>query len=263
MAGGPDETDRKATRDRIVLRESAVLREAAAGLALEAGEAREALAAVCHLLNLRQRYFGAAGEFFSVQDPDGMDVVDALDDALLAAVHEVLEAWLAAARPQVPAPVRLHLVERYQDLIENLPRDYPVAYMVLFVVRRAFELFEPLARQKDPEILAAFEAGFAEFLGEIARRYVRSRTTPVLRHHADLRRERSVVARLRCRCGKEEYRALREEAGPDDPGGVPSARVDLRCQACGHERTLRFTRPHAADGSGEWKMENGEWKIGN
>lgn len=232
--------------DRLVLRERAALRETVTAFAREVTEAREVLGAVCHLLNARQRYFGAAGEYFSVQDLDGMEVVDRLDEILLFGIGEVLNAWLESARPAVSAPVRRHLLERYHDLIENLPREYPVGYMVLFVIRRAFELFDPIARQRDPEILAGFESGFTEFLGELVRRYVRSRTTPVLRHYSDLQRERSVVARLRCRCGREKYAIERYEAAAGEPGSTVG-RMELRCGACGFERTLQFVQPHAAD----------------
>ena len=49
--------------------------------------ASSVLGAIAALLNLRQRYFGATGEHFSVHEYEGIQVIDQLDERLLRRVQ--------------------------------------------------------------------------------------------------------------------------------------------------------------------------------
>src|SRR5215831_19531477 len=72
-----------------------------------------ALAAVCVLMNQRSRYFGVTGEHFPVQDYEGILVIDALDEALLKALRDLLHGWVRRQKRTTPElPVLKSVTER-------------------------------------------------------------------------------------------------------------------------------------------------------
>ena len=56
------------------------------------------LAAVCNLLSLRQRDMAATGEHFSVQEYQGIQVIDALDERRLRCIRALLSGYVDRAR---------------------------------------------------------------------------------------------------------------------------------------------------------------------
>lgn len=204
-----------------------------------------ALTEACSLLTVRQRYMGAVGEHFSVQDLEGIIVVDALDEDLLRAVRQLLKAFIDRHKKIPPPKALALLVERLPVNLRDLPQ-YPTAYVILYVIRSAAEGFEKILEGDREFSEAELEHALAHFILGLADKFVQTRERPVQRHFSDVEREYSAVARLKCSCGEEKYKVtLQSLHVPDD--GLPYDQLDLQCGSCGRRRTITFDLPHFKD----------------
>lgn len=203
------------------------------------------LGAVCALLNQRARYFGATGEHFSVHEYDGIQVIDALDEKLLKALGAMLGAYLGRARKKPSSEALAFLEEKLSPGADKIPQ-YPVGYMIHYMLVRAFQLFEPLAQEGHGFEVGDLELAMAHHLSVVLGRYVETREKPVTRHFSDVAREYSVVMRLKCGCGAEKF-DVKLQALCQTSGGAPYDRLDLQCRDCGAQRSITFNLPHFKD----------------
>jgi len=203
------------------------------------------IAASCSVLNLRARYVGAAGEHFSVQEYEGIQVVDALDERLLRALKTILSAYAERARKK-PDSKALELLEtKLTPGAKELPQ-YPVGYVVHFMLYSAIQAFDPLAEDGHGFEVPALEIAMVHHLLSILERYVTTREKPVTRHFSDVAREYSVVMRLKCECGAEKF-DVKLQALCQSSAGEPYDRLDLQCKECGTKRSITFDLPHFKD----------------
>jgi len=203
------------------------------------------IAASCSVLNLRARYVGAAGEHFSVQEYEGIQVVDALDERLLRALKTILSAYAERARKK-PDSKALELLEtKLTPGAKELPQ-YPVGYVVHFMLYSAIQAFDPLAEDGHGFEVPALEIAMVHHLLSILERYVTTREKPVTRHFSDVAREYSVVMRLKCECGAEKF-DVKLQALCQSSAGEPYDRLDLQCKDCGTKRSITFDLPHFKD----------------
>src|SRR6185295_4771854 len=144
-----------------------------------------AIAASCSMLNLRARYVGAAGEHFSIQDYDGLQLVDALDERLLRSLKAILAAYAERARRKPDAKALELLVEKLTPGSKELPQ-YPVGYVVHYMLFSAIQAFDPLAEQGHGFEVPALEIAMVHHLLGILDKYVTTREKPVTRHFSDL-----------------------------------------------------------------------------
>ncbi|HZE99051.1 MAG TPA: hypothetical protein VE981_18745 [Planctomycetota bacterium] len=203
------------------------------------------LAASCSVLNLRSRYVGAAGEHFSVQEYEGIQVVDALDERLLRALRAVLSGYAERARKK-PDPKALELLAvKLTPGAKELPQ-YPVGYVVHFMLFTSIQAFDALAEEGHGFEVPALEIAMVHHLLGILDRYVTTREKPVTRHFSDVAREYSVVMRLKCSCGAEKF-DVKLQALCQSSAGEPYDRLDLQCKECGTKRSITFDLPHFKD----------------
>ncbi len=240
-----DPTEAPEQADKILERESAHIEARAAERRERLDSPADALKAVEEIYNLRRRYFGATGEHFGLLELDGIRLIDALDERLLRAIRDVLKSFVDARRRQIPDLKTLSsLAEKLAAGTRPMPQ-YPIAFMVLFVIRTHFDRFQEIASQR-PDDLPELEHAFAHHLLGVADRYVQSRERPVMRHFSDVAREYSVVTRLKCPCGEEKYE-VRTQSLCQRPDGSPYDKLDLQCRACGGRRSIAFDLPHFKD----------------
>ena len=205
----------------------------------------EAIAATEELFNLRRRYFGITGEHFGLLDLEGIRVIDELDERLLRGIRDVLKAFVEARPRDLPdLKVLGMLAERLTAGGRALPK-YPIAFMVLFLIRTQFEKFQEIAAAGSHD-LGELEHALVHHLLGVVDRYVQTRERPVLRHFSDVAREYSVVSRLKCACGEEKF-DVKMQSLCQRPDGSPYDRLDLQCRACGAQRTITFDLPHFQD----------------
>ena len=197
------------------------------------------------MLNLRARYVGATGEHFSVQDYDGLQVVDALDERLLRSLKALLTAYVERARRKPEAGAIDLLATKLLPGSKELPQ-YPVGYVVHYLLFSAIQAFDPLAEQGHGFEGPALEIAMVHHLHGILDRYVTTREKPVTRHFSDLAREYSVVMRLKCSCGAEKF-DVKLQALCQSSAGEPYDRLDLQCKTCGSKRSITFDLPHFKD----------------
>lgn len=230
---------------KIVDEEGQYIDALAESLLRRSATSREAIAAACELMNGRQRYFGKAGEYFSVQDVDGIDIVDTLDERLLSAIHSVISAIRKSGERDPGKEAMTLLADKLLLSAKQLP-PYPVAYMLLYVLREMLEKFESFADQQNLFPLEECEEGIVVHIDNIVGSYVRNRTTPVMRHFGDVAREYSVVNRLKCPCGEEKYEVTMQTLCLDKDGGHYD-RLDVTCGNCSRKKTFNFALPNFKD----------------
>ena len=207
--------------------------------------AQSVLGAVCGLLNHRQRYFGTTGEHFSVHEYEGIQVIDQLDERLLRRVRAMLQAYAERARKK-PDPKAIALLgEKLTPGAKEMPQ-YPVGYMVHYMMVAAFQAFDPLLEEGHGFETPALEIAMVQHLLAILDRYVQTREKPVMRHFSDVAREYSVVMRLKCLCGVEKF-DVKLQALCQTASGEPFDRLDLQCKQCGVQRSITFDLPHFKD----------------
>jgi len=230
---------------KLIDQHSRAIDAAAQEAARKLTSAASALGAACTLLNQRARYFGATGEHFSVHEYDGIHVIDALDERLLKAIGAMLGAYLERARRKPSPEATAFLEEKLAPGAKDIPQ-YPVGYMIHYMLVRAFQLFEPLPQEGSGLELGDLEVAMAHHLRSILQRYVETREKPVTRHFSDVAREYSVVMRLKCGCGAEKF-DVKLQALCQTSGGTPYDRLDLQCRDCGGQRSITFNLPHFKD----------------
>ncbi len=214
-------------------------------IAKKLSSAATVVAASCALLNLRSRYVGAAGEHFSVQEYEGIQVVDALDERLLRALKAMLAAYAERARKKPDAKAIDLLAAKLAPGAKEMPQ-YPVGYMVHYMLFTAIQAFEPLSEDGHGFELPALEIAMVHHLLAILEKYVTTREKPVTRHFSDVAREYSVVMRLKCSCGAEKF-DVKLQALCQSSAGEPYDRLDLQCKQCGTQRSITFDLPHFKD----------------
>ncbi|MBI4566495.1 MAG: hypothetical protein HY716_17590 [Planctomycetes bacterium] len=229
---------------RIIDSEAAHIRARVAESGRRLQSPAAALTAATEILNLRSRYFGVTGEHFGIQDFDGIRVIDALDERLLKGLHEILKKFVAAHRRSPDLRLLAMLTEKISPGFTDMPQ-YPVAYMVLYLLRTAFDRFQNLA-DAGAHDLAELEHAFVHHLLGLVDKFVQTRERPVWRHFSDVAREYSVVSRLKCSCGDEKFDVKRQSLC-QRKGAPPYDRLDLSCKACGAEKTILFDLPHFQD----------------
>ena len=203
------------------------------------------LSAVCNLLSQRARFFGATGEHFSVNEYDGIQVVDALDERQLRCIRGLLQGYVERARRK-PDPRTLEILgEKLSPGVREMP-DHPVGYMVHFMLVKSFQAFEPVVEERHGFEPIQLEIAMVHHLLSILDKYVQSREKPVVRHFSDVAREYSVVMRLKCGCGAEKFE-VRLQALCQTPAGEPFDRLDLQCRDCSAQRSITFDLPHFRD----------------
>lgn len=203
------------------------------------------IAASCAILNMRARYIGAAGEHFSVQEYEGIQVVDALDERLLRALKTVLSAYAERSRKK-PDPKALELLAaKLAPGSKELPQ-YPVGYVVHYMLFTSIQAFDGLAADGHGFDVPTLETAMVHHLLGILDRYVTTREKPVTRHFSDVAREYSVVMRLKCPCGAEKF-DVKLQALCQSSAGEPYDRLDLQCKDCGTKRSITFDLPHFKD----------------
>lgn len=205
--------------------------------------AEEILSGVCDLLSLRQRYMGSVGEHYSVQRLEGILIVDPLDEQLVREIRGVLKSFVVREDRPPPSKGLARIVDRMPVEFRSLP-TYPVAFSILYVLRRAVETYDVLRREGKSG--ADLDAAMAHYLLGVADRYVQTRDRAVQRHLSDVERETSVVGRLKCSCGEEKYRVTLQSLHTP-PEGVPYDHLDLQCDACGARSAVTFDLPHFRD----------------
>jgi hypothetical protein len=230
---------------KIIEQHSRVIDQAAEEAARKVTSAGSLLGGVCILLNLRARYFGATGEHFSVHQYDGIQVIDALDERLLKGLRVLLSGYVARARKKPKPNVQALLAEKISPGAKEMPQ-YPVGYMIHYMLVHAFQIFEPLTEAGHGFETTDLELAMGHHLLGILDKYVETREKPVMRHFSDVAREYSVVMRLKCDCGAEKY-DVKLQALCQTPGGDPYDRLDLQCKDCGAQRSITFDLPHFKD----------------
>jgi len=203
------------------------------------------LAAACGLLGHRQRYFGATGEHFSVQEYDGIQVIDALDERLLRNLRVLLHGYAERARKKVDSKAAEFLSQKLTPRAKEMPQ-YPVGYMIYFWMVTAIQGFDALLDQGSAFERPELETAMIHHLLGILDKYLVTREKPVTRHFSDVAREYSVVMRLKCSCGAEKFE-VKLQALCQTPAGEPYDRLDLQCKECGGQRSITFDLPHFKD----------------
>jgi hypothetical protein len=204
-----------------------------------------AIGAVCALLNQRSRYFGGIGEHFSVHEYDGILVVDDLDERLLRCARSMLASYVERARKKPEARALELMAEKLTPGAKEMPQ-YPVGYMVHYMLVSAVQAFEPVAGEGHGFELPQLEIALVHHLLAILDKYLQTREKPVTRHFSDVAREYSVVTRLKCECGAEKYE-VKLQALCHTPSGEPFDRLDLQCKDCQRQRSITFDLPHFKD----------------
>ena len=210
------------------------------------GTASSLLSSVCHLLNQRARYMGGLGEHFDVTEYDAIQVVDGLDERLLRSVRRLLAGHVKKRKRKPKAAAVEFLKKKLAAGVRDIPQ-YPVGYMIFYLLTAAFTAFEPVVQDRKSGFSAPeLENAMISHLLGLVEQYVQSRDKPVLRHFSDVAREYSVVMRLKCECGGERYE-VRLQALCQTPGGEPFDRLDLQCGECGAQRSITFDLPNFKD----------------
>lgn len=209
------------------------------------GSAQTLLGAAATVLSQRQKYFGAVGEHFSVQEYDGIQIIDRLDERLLRALRGLLRRWLDRTSRK-PDPKALEfLAQKLTPGGKELPQ-YPVAYVVYFLIVTSLQNFDALADQGGDFGRAELEVAMVQHLDGILERYLQTRDKPVTRHFSDVAREYTVVMRLKCSCGAEKLE-VKLQALCQTGNGEWFDRLDLQCGACSAQRAITFDLPHFKD----------------
>jgi hypothetical protein len=203
------------------------------------------LTAVCNLLSLRQRDMAATGEHFSVQEYQGIQVIDTLDECRLRSARALLSGYLERTRRKLDTRAQDLLAEKLSPGPRELP-PYPVGYMVHFLLVTTVQAFEPVVKAGHGFDAPVLELALLHRLLSILDKYVQTREKPVMRHFSDVAREYSVVMRLKCGCGAEKY-DVKLQALCQTSRGEPFDRLDLQCKDCGSQRSITFDLPHFKD----------------
>ncbi|HEU4338900.1 MAG TPA: hypothetical protein VFS19_02430 [Planctomycetota bacterium] len=240
-----DQVENQGQAEKILEREGKHIETRVAERRDKLASPADAIAATEDIFNLRRRYFGATGEHFGLLELEGIRLIDALDERLLRAIRDVLKAFVDARPRRIPDLKTLaSLAERLAAGQRPMPQ-YPIAFMVLHVIRTHFERFQELAAAR-PDELPELEHALVHHLLGVADRYVQTRERPVMRHFSDVAREYSVVSRLRCPCGEEKHE-VKTQSLCQRADGSPYDRLDLQCKACGAKRSIAFDLPHFKD----------------
>lgn len=203
------------------------------------------LTAACALLGQRQRYFASTGEHFSVQEYDGIQVIDPLDERMLRNVRGLLRGYLDRSGKEADPRALELLAKKLAPGAKELPQ-YPVGYMVHYMLVTAVQAFDPLADEGHGFERPVLEVALLHHALAILDKYLQTREKPVTRHFSDVAREYTVVTRLKCSCGAEKFE-VRLQVLCQTSAGEPFDRLDLHCKDCSDERSITFDLPHFKD----------------
>jgi len=227
---------------RILKEELAELEHIYNSIAEYTSTSTDAISGICSILNKRSRYFGIVGEHFSVQDFDGITVIDTLDECLVRYIHKIAMAHLESRTTSISESISIDIKTRMLPNATEMPR-YPAGYRILHVIREYIRLFDTQAHDKELNDVCG---AFINVISGIASAYIRTRDIVNVRHFSDVAREYDVVSRLKCKCGKEKFQVKLQKLVNSDLG-TPYDSLDLECRACGHQRSVTFDLPHLSD----------------
>jgi hypothetical protein len=230
---------------KLVEQHSRAIDQTADEAARKISSPSSAIGAVANLLNQRSRYFGGTGEHFSVHEWDGILIIDQLDERLLRCARAMLSSYVERARKKPEPPVMELLSEKLTPGAKDMPQ-YPVGYMVHYMLATTIQAFVPLSEQGHGFELPQLEIALVHHLLAILDKYLQTREKPVMRHFSDVAREYSVVTRLKCTCGAEKYE-VKLQALCQTPSGEPFDRLDLQCKDCSRQKSITFELPHFKD----------------
>jgi hypothetical protein len=228
----------------VISAQKAVLQSMAEQLTRECAGPQDYLGGARELLKYRGRFFSWVGERYPLTQPDGMGIIDALDEQLVRSINVLLSSRKAGEAP-VAEPGADDELAQVLKKIPELPQ-YPVGYMVLFVMTKIFEAVEATApTRRGAEFTPLCEAGLRE-LHRVSSAFLKTRETPLLRHFSDVSREYTVVARLSCTCGTPKH-LVESQALHTGDDGARFDRLEVKCDACGKRRSVDFPLPHFTD----------------
>jgi hypothetical protein len=240
-----DQTESPGQAEKILEREAKHIDACVAERKARLSSPAEVIAATEVIFNLRRRYFGATGEHYGLLELEGIRLIDALDERLLRGIRDVLKAFVEAHARRLPDLKLLAMLsEKLGSGARPMPQ-YPIAFMVLYMIRSHFERFQEIVAARPDEVPELEHALVHHLLG-VADRYVQTRERPVMRHFSDVAREYSVVSRLRCPCGEEKHE-VKTQSLCQRADGSPYDKLDLQCRACGAQRSIAFDLPHFKD----------------
>jgi hypothetical protein len=124
--------------------------------------------------------------------------------------------------------------------------QFPVAYMVLFAVRRRIDVGNQKLKDQPGADAESVQQELLNRLRALATHYMRTRTEPLMRHLSDVQREYAVVARLSCACGKGRHSVEFQALHVDDQGRHFD-KLTVRCASCKKATELSFPLPHFGD----------------
>jgi hypothetical protein len=180
-----------------------------------------------------------------VQEYDGIQIIDRLDERLLRALRAVLRRWSERSSRRADPKAVEHLAKKLAPGAKELPQ-YPVAYVVYFLIVTSIQNFDALADQDGDFERPELEVAMIQHLEGILDRYLQTRDKPVTRHFSDVAREYTVVMRLKCACGAEKLE-VKLQALCQTGNGEWFDRLDLQCSACAAQRAITFDLPHFKD----------------
>lgn len=230
---------------KILERERELLDQESMELSTRLTTPGSVLSAICKLLNHRGRYFAQAGEHFSVQDYDGLIMIDTLDEHMLRAINSILKKYIEHAHNRTNTQAVSLIADRMLHDVKEMPK-YPVAYRMLYSVRHGFEKFDEIIENNNGFNTQDLEVAFSHHILGLTNKYIQTRDQHGVRHFSDVAREYDVVSRLKCKCGEDQFNVKLQTlkvAGD----GVQYDSLDLECKACGHQRSVTFDLPHFKD----------------
>ncbi len=229
---------------KILDRETQALEREAAVLEEKATSAASVLTAVCGLMNSRGRYFAVTGEHFSVQDYDGLMVIDFLDEQVLKHAYRILKNYVEHENRR-PNEIGISIIaEKLLPSIKEMPK-YPVGYRLLYTIRKAFEQFESVIGSGSGVDVAELEGAFVHHILGVIDKYVQTRVRHGVRHFSEVAREYDFVTRMKCKCGDGQFQVKLQALVQEE--GKAYDRLDLECKACGHQRSITFDLPNFKD----------------
>lgn len=204
-----------------------------------------ALSATCKLMNARGRYFAVTGEHVSVQDYEGLMVIDSLDEHLLKLLHQSLNTFVESEHRSPHTQAVALLSDTVKESVRDIPK-YPVAYRVLYALQKSFTVFEDVIQSNPGFSLPDLESALVHHIMGMLGHYVQTRSKPGMRHFSDVAREYDLVSRMKCKCTADQFQ-VKLQSLMQLPDGTPYDRLDLECKSCGHKRSVTFDLPHFKD----------------
>lgn len=225
--------------------EASRLKNLAGEAASEARTPDELASAASQLLEARRAYLARVGEHFGLEEWEGIELVDRLDEHLLRVTHQILSG--AGKTGKHSSDAAIHPI--FQKTLAEFWKATrtPVAFMVIAQLGRLQKESEVLLKSPPDglsprEILALLVDSQIALVGE----YLRTRDTPVQRHFSEVSREYAVLARLQCECQSVGFELERQQLVRGEEGVYEDV-LDAVCRKCRARRTVRFPLRYFSD----------------